>query len=82
MAVVFGRRARILTTTHYITMEKKHLPEKPLEIPHPERKEEVKPAPDPEEPLVGVPEEIPDFIPDDEPFETPPYELPPLGEGP
>ncbi|MBI1344247.1 MAG: hypothetical protein GC171_15090 [Terrimonas sp.] len=29
-----------------------------------------------------TPEEDPDAIPDEDPFETPPYEIPPPGEGP
>jgi len=38
----------------------------------------------PEEPdeYPELPEEDPDVIPDDDPFETPPYEVPPPGEGP
>jgi hypothetical protein len=38
------------------------------------------PIVDPEDPLV--PEEGPDFIPEEDPFETPPVEIPPPGEGP
>jgi len=61
-------------------MEKKK--EIPIEIPMPKKQGEIVEPIDPEEPLI-VPEEIPDFIPDrEEPFENPPYELPPLGEGP
>ena len=41
---------------------------------------EQKPIVDPEEPLL--PEESPDFIPEEDPFETPPVEIPPPGEGP
>lgn len=63
-------------------MEKKIQPGPPVEFPPPEKRAEIVPIIDPEVPLIIVPEEIPDLIPDDEPFETPPYELPPLGEGP
>ena len=41
---------------------------------------EQEPIFDPEEPLI--PEEDPDFIPEEDPFETPPFEVPPPGEGP
>jgi hypothetical protein len=41
---------------------------------------EQEPIVDPEEPLV--PEESPDYIPEEDPFETPPFEVPPPGEGP
>jgi hypothetical protein len=64
-------------------MEKKTQPTKPDKTPTPPvKKETIGPIIDPEEPLIIVPEEVPDLIPDDEPFETPPYETPPLGEGP
>ena len=59
--------------------KKKHI-ERPSEIPPPEETPEfIPPVPDPDE--VSIPEEEPDIIPDDEPFETPPYEIPPPGEG-
>jgi len=61
-------------------MAKKKQPDKPG-IPKPEKFPEIKP-PDPEEPL-NIPEEDPDIIPGDEPFENPPPdEIPPPGEGP
>jgi hypothetical protein len=41
---------------------------------------EVKPIIEPEDPVIPV--EDPDIIPDEEPFETPPYEIPEPGEGP
>jgi hypothetical protein len=64
-------------------MEKKTQPVKPDKVPTPPvKRETIEPIIDPEEPLIIVPEEAPDLIPDDEPFETPPYEIPPLGEGP
>ena len=46
-------------------------PEKTIEVPKPL---------DPEEPLL--PEDNPDVIPEENPFETPPYEVPPPAEGP
>jgi len=55
-------------------------PRKPSEIPSPGKQPEIKPSADPEEPIV--PEEDPDTIPDENPFETPPYEIPPPGESP
>jgi hypothetical protein len=61
-------------------MSKKKQPNKPSEVPLPEKKPELIP-PDPEEPL-NVPEEDPEIIPDEEPFEPPPYEVPEPGEGP
>ena len=61
-------------------MEKKTQPAKPAEIPLPEQHPETQMPIDPEEPLT--PEENPDIIPDENPFETPPYELPDPGEGP
>jgi hypothetical protein len=50
--------------------------EKPALPKHPEIEEPF----DPEEPII--PQEDPDIIPDEEPFETPPYEVPPPAEGP
>ncbi|MFN5422423.1 MAG: hypothetical protein ACK5AO_04075 [bacterium] len=58
-------------------------PKKPVTIPEvtpPDKTPEVEPLVDPEEPLV--PEEDPDIIPEEKPFETPPYEVPEPGEGP
>jgi len=61
-------------------MPKKIQPAKPFEIPSPEKHPEIEPPADPEEPII--PEEDPDIIPDENPFETPPYEIPPPAEGP
>jgi len=71
---------KFLGNTQFIVMAKKIKPDKPLEIPSPEGKPEIDPIIDPEEPLI--PTENPDIIPDEDPFETPPYEIPPPGEGP
>jgi hypothetical protein len=39
--------------------------------------------PDEESPIPVSPEELPDLIPDEDPFETPPpFEVPKPGEGP
>ena len=51
---------------------KKPRPEKPHNVEHDE--EPAEHAPSPEEKL--------DMIPEDDEFETPPYEEPPAGEGP
>ena len=61
-------------------MPKKIKPDKPFEIPSPQKQPEINPVVDPEEPIVPI--EDPDIIPDEDPFETPPYEIPPPGEGP
>jgi hypothetical protein len=61
-------------------MPKKVKPGKPIETPSPEKHPELEPFFDPEEPMI--PEEDPDIIPDEDPFETPPYEVPPPAEGP
>ena len=61
-------------------MTKKPWPDKPFEIPLPQKHPEIDPPGDPEKPLI--PEEDPDIIPDEDPFETPPFEIPPPGEGP
>jgi hypothetical protein len=60
-------------------MPKKQYPEKEPEI-FPPKIPEIIPALDPEEPLI-FPEE-PDYFPDEDPDETPPFEVPPPGEGP
>ncbi|HSC38626.1 MAG TPA: hypothetical protein VLD19_12165 [Chitinophagaceae bacterium] len=61
-------------------MPKKQPLPQPHEVPvHPE-KPEIKPGEEPG--LPALPEEDPDIIPDDDPFETPPYEVPPPGERP
>ena len=61
-------------------MPKKIKPDKPFEIPSPQKHPEINPVIDPEEPIAPI--EDPDVIPDEDPFETPPYEIPPPGEGP
>lgn len=60
-------------------MPKKKQDPKPAEIPAPATPE-VRPGDVPEYPVL--PEEDPDVIPDDDPFETPPNEVPPPGERP
>lgn len=51
------------------------------EIPQPQYPE-VKPGDEPI-PIPILPEEEPDIIPEEDPFENPPpYEVPPPGEGP
>lgn len=53
---------------------------KPGETPSPQKQPEILPGNDPEEPVLPV---EPDFVPNEDPFETPPpYEVPPPGEGP
>jgi hypothetical protein len=52
----------------------------PPEVPSPEKNPKYNPDVIPETPLL--PEEEPNVIPDEEPYETPPYELPEPGEGP
>lgn len=52
----------------------------PSEVPQPEKHPELVPLVDPEDPIV--PQEDPDLVPEEDPFETPPYETPPPGEGP
>jgi hypothetical protein len=61
-------------------MAKKKKTGSPTEIPSPGKVLGIKPTVDPEEFIV--PEDDPDIIPDEEMEETPPYELPPEGEGP
>ena len=62
-------------------MIKKKYSDKP-EIKKPKEKPEVKPSPDPEEPL-DIRDDDPDVIPDEDPFEnSPAYEKPAPGEGP
>ena len=61
-------------------MQKSKTPIKLPEIEPPEKTVEVPNPIDPEEPLL--PNEDPDIIPEEEPFETPPYEVPPPAEGP
>jgi hypothetical protein len=62
-------------------MAKKKIPKKRTEVPSRKKYIEVTPIIDPEEAII--PEEIPDIIPEENPFENPePYELPEPGEGP
>lgn len=61
-------------------MQKNKLPIKLPEVNPPEKTIEVPKPSDPEEPLL--PDENPDVIPEEEPFSTPPYEVPPPAEGP
>ena len=61
-------------------MPKKLKPISPIEIPSPDKNREYDPDYIPEIPVLPV--EEPDLIPDEDPFETPPYELPEPGEGP
>ena len=61
-------------------MQKNKMTIKLPEVKPPEKTVEVPEPIDPEEPLL--PDEGPDVIPDEEPFETPPYEVPPPAEGP
>ncbi len=61
-------------------MPKKIQPGKPFEIPSPEKHPEINLPAEPEEPIVH--EEDPDIIPDEDPFETPAYEIPSPAEGP
>jgi hypothetical protein len=61
-------------------MTKKKPPERPIETPAPEIQPEIEMPVDPENPLT--PQEDPDIIPFEDPYETPPYEVPPPAEGP
>ncbi len=73
-------KIKVLTTKYCRFMEKKKKTGNPAEIPSPGKKPEITPIFDPAEPVI--PEVDPDFIPDDDPEETPPFEIPPPGEGP
>lgn len=61
-------------------MAKKIKPDRPIEMPSPEKDPEIILPFDPEDPIIPL--EDPDIIPDEDPFETPPYEIPPPGESP
>jgi hypothetical protein len=62
-------------------MPKKKITKEPTEVPARKKSIEVEPIFDPDEAII--PEEIPDIIPEENPFENPePYELPEPGEGP
>ncbi len=63
-----------------LSMPTKKKPGMPSEIPAPHKQPDISEPTDPEEPII--PKEDPDIIPDEEPFETPPYEIPQPGEGP
>lgn len=54
--------------------------EEPNEIPFPKKEPDINVPIDPEEPLL--PKEDPNVLPDENPYETPPYEVPQPGEGP
>lgn len=61
-------------------MQEKELPQIPVEIPEPEKMPEITPDHVPESP--EMPKEEPDNIPEEEPFITPPYEVPTPSETP
>lgn len=61
-------------------MAKKKLPALPMEEPTPQIQPEIDLPVDPEDPFQ--PGDDPEIIPFEEPFEPPPYETPPPGEGP
>jgi hypothetical protein len=61
-------------------LSKKGTQDKPVELPVPGVQPEIKPLVDPEDPIL--PHEDPDIIPWENPFESPPSEIPPPGEGP
>jgi hypothetical protein len=63
----------------YFCMSKRKKTDSPQEIPSPEKHPEIIPTFPPEE--VELPAE-PDFIPDEDPYETPPEEEPSPGERP
>ncbi len=61
-------------------METKKQPDKTTVIIPPAGQPDTNPLADPED--LIVPEQDPDIITDEDPFETPPYESPEPGEGP
>ena len=61
-------------------MAKKNKPVEPSELPYPGKRPEIDPDKIPENPVS--PEEEPDIIPEEEPFESPPEELPAPVESP
>jgi hypothetical protein len=61
-------------------MAKQKKSKEPNEIPLPVEKPEIEPFDIPD--IPPLPHEIPDTIPDENPFITTPYEIPPLGEAP
>jgi hypothetical protein len=59
----------------------KNEPDKPTEVPLPQRHPEIIQPIDPGEPIIPL--EDPDIIRDEDPFENPPlFEMPEPGEGP
>jgi hypothetical protein len=60
------------------TVSKPKTQKEPPEIKQPEKEPEIKQPIYPEDP--GIPGENPDFVPFENPFEMPPYEVPPPGE--
>ncbi len=61
--------------------KKENQPKQPVEVPPPPGKN-IESDPDRVPELPQLPDEEPDIIPDEDPFETPPYEVPEPGEGP
>lgn len=61
-------------------LKKKKKINTPAEIPKPKKEPDITAPLDPEEP--SLPEEDPGMFPDENPFETPPFEIPTPGEGP
>jgi hypothetical protein len=61
-------------------MPTKQPPQKPFEMPKPAKIPEIIEPLDPDE--LIIPDEDPDFIPEENPFENPPEEMPPPAEGP
>ena len=61
-------------------MKKQKTSEKALEAPLPQTQPEIERPVDPDNPLT--PQEDPDVTPFENPYETPPYEVPPPAEGP
>lgn len=72
--------AGTLHAKHHIMAKKIKKTETPEILP-PDKEHEIVPPADPEEPLTDPGE--PDFVPEEDPFETPPpFEIPPPGERP
>ena len=63
-----------------MTIPKKKIPDKAIEIPTPKKEPDITVPIDPEGP--SIPNEDPEIIPEENPFETPPFEVPKPGEGP
>jgi hypothetical protein len=79
MKLYFFNITLIIAKKLYTMPRKKQSPG-PAEIPAKKSSPKIKPGEEPEYPVL--PEEEPDIIPDEDPFETPPYEIPEPGEGP